>query len=81
MKKIILLVIAALFTFSCSSEPLTTDPGAISKTNDSTAKFASSTKSPSAASTSNWGDYNIAVSVSTDGSEWTYTITKAKSSA
>ncbi|WP_290870001.1 hypothetical protein [Flavobacterium sp.] len=81
MKKIILLVVVALFTFSCSTEPLATDSGAISKTNDSTAKFASSAKSPSAASTSNWGDYNIAVSVSTDGSEWTYTITKAKSSA
>ncbi|MFN3754230.1 hypothetical protein [Flavobacterium sp.] len=36
-----------------------------------------SVESKAGASTSNAGDYNIAVSVSPDGSQWTYTITRA----
>jgi hypothetical protein len=75
MRKIILILFVTLFTLSCSNEQVAVDSQAIASTNNPalTAKAA--------ASTSNWGDYNIAVTVSTDGSEWTYTITKAKPTA
>lgn len=82
MKKITLLFVVALFTFSCSNEPLALNTESVDVTNTaSPAKSAATTKSASAASTSNWGDYTIAVAVSPDGSEWTYTISKAKTSA
>lgn len=42
---------------------------------------ASSEKSSNPKSTSSLGDYNVACVVSTDGTLWTYTITKAKTSA
>jgi hypothetical protein len=70
MKKIIFLFVVALFTISCSNEPLTLNTDS-----------ASTNKYVSTAGTSTWGDYNIAVSVSTDGSQWTYTITRAKARA
>jgi len=75
MKKFIMLFVVALATFSCTNEPATVNADATAKVSASIAKTAAP------ASTSNWGDYNIAVSVSTDGSVWTYTITRAKTSA
>ena len=75
MKKIILILFVTLFTLSCSNEQVKVDSQAIITTN-STALTAKA-----AASTSNWGDYNIAVSVSADGSVWTYNITRAKANA
>jgi uncharacterized protein YceK len=74
MKKIILLFVVTLFTFGCSNEATVVNAESVVANNTATTAKA-------AASTSKWGDYNIAVSVSADGSEWTYTITKAKSSA
>jgi uncharacterized lipoprotein NlpE involved in copper resistance len=75
MKKIILSLSVALLLLGCSNEQDSLNTTALSTTSngDLTAKAA--------ASTSNWGDYNVAVSVSTDGSEWTYTITRAKANA
>ena len=82
MKKISLLLAVALFAFSCSSEPLALDAESQSVANSAlSAKAGSTTKAPSTASTSNFADYTIAVTVSPDGSEWTYTISKAKSTA
>lgn len=82
MKKISLLLAVALFAFSCSSEPLSLDAESQSVDNSAlSAKAGSTTKAPSIASTSNFTDYTISVSVSPDGSEWTYTINKAKSTA
>lgn len=78
MKKI-LLSILALAVFSCTNETETSNTD-LAISNNLTAKAASGTKA-SVASTSNFSDYNIAVSVSTDGSVWTYTITKAKTNA
>jgi hypothetical protein len=81
MKKIILLFVVALFTFSCTSEPVSLNTEAKTTSTLSTAKTSATAKPASSASTSNWGDYTIAVSVSPDGSEWTYLITKAKLNA
>lgn len=73
MKKLILLVAIVVFsTFSCSDEPVTVNPDA--------SMSAVSTAKPSA-STSQWGDYNISVTVSADGTIWTYTITRLKPKA
>lgn len=77
MKKITLLFVVALFTFSCSNEPLALSTESVVGTNSaSSAKTASTAKPSSTASTSNFTDYTISVSVSPDGSEWTYTISK-----
>lgn len=65
MKKIIFLFVMTAFTLSCSNE---------NAEQNETAKG-------SANSTSNWGDYNIAVTVSPDGSQWTYNITRANTKA
>ena len=73
MKKIILTLIVALVTASCSNETATS-----SIVNPSN---ATTTSLKSVNSTSNWGDYNISVSVSPDGSVWTYTITRALANA
>lgn len=81
MRKIFLLSVVALFVFSCSNEPLALNSESAVNGLASTAKSASTTKSASTASTSSWGDYTIAVTVSPDGSEWTYLITKAKLNA
>lgn len=82
MKKITTLFVVALFAFSCTNEPMTLNTESVDVTNAaSSAKSAATTKPASAASTSNWGDYTIAVTVSPDGSEWTYLITKAKTNA
>lgn len=73
MKKLILLVAIVVFsTFSCSDEPVTVNP-------DASMSAASTAKS--SASTSQWGDYNISVTVSADGTIWTYTITRLKPKA
>lgn len=73
MKKVILLVAIVVFsTFGCSDELVTVNP-------DASMSSASSAKSP--ASTSQWGDYNISVTVSPDGTVWTYTITRVKANA
>lgn len=81
MKKI-LLSFFALAIFSCTNETLNSETAVA---NDSdltnlTSKLTTTSKA-SLASTSNFSDYNIAVSVSPDGSLWTYTITKAKANA
>jgi hypothetical protein len=81
MKKIILLFVVTLFVFSCSSEPVSLNTEAKTTSSLSAARISATAKPASTASTSNWGDYTISVTVSTDGSEWTYLITKAKSSA
>lgn len=73
MKKITLLLFIIFITISCSNEPVINNPDAITKNSVSTSK--------SVASTSNWGDYNIVVTVNPDGSEWIYTITKTKSTS
>lgn len=73
MKKIFLSLIVALFTISCSNETTTS--------NGETPSNNTATSLKSVNSTSNWGDYNISVSVSTDGSVWTYTITRALTNA
>jgi hypothetical protein len=73
MKKFIILFVVALATFSCSDESVTLN-------SDGTEGNSSLNAKP-AASTSNWADYNITVSVSSDGTLWTYTITRAKTNA
>ncbi len=78
MKKI-LLSFLALAIISCTNET-TSSTSDVSTSNSITAKAAGGSKA-SLSSTSNFSDYNIAVNVSTDGSQWTYTITKAKSNA
>ncbi|MBF4518980.1 hypothetical protein IRZ71_21700 [Flavobacterium sp. ANB] len=72
MKRLILLAILASTIFGCSNEPLTVTPEA---------SMPGSSAKPSSASTSQWSDYNISVSVSTDGTIWTYTITRLKANA
>jgi hypothetical protein len=67
MKKIILSLFVAAATLSCSNESVNVS--------------ADASSSKPAASVSNVGDYAIALSVSTDGTVWTYTITRAKASA
>lgn len=74
MKKIFLILLVSLFVSNCSNEQVGFEADA--STANNIALTAKST-----ASTSSWGDYNIAVSVSSDGSEWTYTITRSKASA
>ena len=74
-----MLFVVAFATFSCSNEPSETNVSTITTSNVLSKINASNAKAT--ASTSNWGDYNIAVSVSSDGSEWTYTITKTKSTS
>lgn len=81
MKKIILLLVVALFTFSCTSEPVSVNSEAALDSYYSTAKVSATSKPSSTSSTSNFTDYTITVSVSADGSEWTYLITKAKTNA
>lgn len=81
MKKIILLFVVALFTFSCTNEPVSLNTEAKTTSSLSTAKISATAKPASTASASNWGDYKIELSVSADGSEWTYFITKTKTSA
>lgn len=78
MKKI-LLSILAIAVFSCTNENETSNTD-VATSNNLTAKSAAATKA-SVASTSNFTDYNISVSVSPDGSLWTYTVTKAKINA
>ncbi|MFT5754900.1 MAG: hypothetical protein ACI924_002148 [Flavobacterium sp.] len=73
MKKILVLIAVAFATFSCSNEPVSLNSEANQNSNSLNAK-------PSA-STSNWEDYSISVSVSQNGSLWTYTITRAKTNA
>lgn len=64
MKKMIFLTILALGLYSCSNEDVATD-----------AANANALKgNPN--SGSNLGDYNINVQVNSDGSLWTYTLTK-----
>lgn len=77
MKKITLLFILAFGAFSCTNETTNSETTTL---NSSTSKVTTNSKA-SAASTSNFTDYNIAVSVSPDGSQWTYTVTKAKTNA
>lgn len=73
MKKIILLVAIVVFsTFGCSDETAIV--------NSDASMSSASTAKPSA-STSQWGDYNISVTVSADGTIWTYTITRLKANA
>lgn len=72
MKRLILLAFVVFSTFGCSDEPVTVT---------SDASMSASTAKPSPTSTSQWGDYNISVTVSTDGSIWTYTITRLKANA
>ncbi|UQD56922.1 hypothetical protein [Flavobacterium sp. K5-23] len=68
MKKIFLVLMVTFVTFSCSNESVNLA--------DASAENNQNLTSKSANSMSNWGDYNINVSVSTDGSEWTYLITR-----
>lgn len=75
MKKFIFTLGLGLFLLGCSSEQDSLDDASLSTPN------TSSLSAKAAASASNWGDYNIVVSLSTDGSEWTYTITRAKANA
>lgn len=77
MKKI-LLFIFAFGLFSCTNETTTTSE--VSTSSNITSKSTVGTKG-SVASTSNFSDYGISVSVSPDGSLWTYTITKSKVNA
>ncbi|MEN9907047.1 MAG: hypothetical protein RLZZ540_188 [Bacteroidota bacterium] len=77
MKKILLFILA-LGLFSCTNETTTTTD--VITSNNITSKTTTATKG-SLASTSNFSDYGISVSVSPDGSLWTYTITKSKTSA
>lgn len=72
MKRLILLAIVVFSTFGCSDEPATVN---------SDASMSASSAKPSPNSTSQWGDYNISVTVSADGSIWTYTITRLKANA
>ncbi|MBC7846236.1 MAG: hypothetical protein H7Y10_07065 [Flavobacterium sp.] len=82
MKKFTLLLVVTFFAFSCSNEPFALSTESVVGTNSaSSAKTASTAKSASTASTSNFSDYTIAVTVSPDGSEWTYLITKVKTNA
>ena len=74
MKKIILLLALALTNYNCSDDAIATIDDATSPQTLSYAKGGQS-------STSQWRDYNIAVSVSLDGTTWTYTITRVKQNA
>lgn len=73
MNKILLLVAVVMTICSCNDETVLNSNETGVSNNLSVAKSSSST--------SNWGDYNIIVNVSNDGSEWTYTITKTKSNS
>lgn len=73
MKKIFLLLIVSLVTISCSNETVTLSSESAINNSTTTAKSVNSMSA--------WGDYNINVSVSTDGSVWTYTITRATPNA
>lgn len=77
MKKI-LLFIFAFGLFSCTNETTTTAD--VITSNNITSKTTTAAKG-SVASTSNFSDYGISVSVSPDGSLWTYTVTKSKTNA
>lgn len=66
MKKVIAIFTLVVLTFSCSKEEMTTDNASMSKSSNSQ---------------SNWNDYAISVSVSEEGSLWTYTITRANNKA
>jgi hypothetical protein len=72
MKKLIFLVIVIFSTFGCSNEPVLVNPDAT---------VPASSAKPSSSSTSQWGDYNISVTVSADGTIWTYVITRLKANA
>lgn len=73
--KIALVCVAMLsILYSCTKE------SSITNNETTTGNAAVSTKG-SPKSTSNFGDYAVALSVSSDGKVWTYTITRAKSSA
>jgi len=73
MKKVILLVaIVVFYTFGCSDETVTVLPDAV---------ISSASSAKASASTSQWGDYNVSVTVSPDGTVWTYTITRLKPKA
>ncbi|MDI6049038.1 hypothetical protein QLS31_04270 [Flavobacterium sp. XS2P24] len=69
MKKFYLFLLLSIITFSCSNEPVALETQSTANSNRS------------AKSISNSGDYNVAVAVSLDGTEWTYTITRAVSKA
>jgi hypothetical protein len=66
IKKLSIFFLLALLSFSCSKD-------SIEQYDDTNLKAA--------ASSSQWSDYSIALSVSTDGSLWTYTITRTKTNA
>lgn len=73
--KLALVCTAALtILYSCTKESSTVN-------NETTTGTAAVSAKPSPKSTSSFGDYSIALSVSSDGKVWTYTITRAKSSA
>lgn len=73
MKKIYLLLLLSIIAYSCSNEPVALETQSTTNSTNLSAKSVNST--------SNSGDYNVAVAVSPDGSEWTYTITRATAKA
>ena len=73
MKKIYLLLLLSIITLSCSYEPVALETQSTTNSTNLSAKSVNST--------SNSGDYKVVVAVSSDGSEWTYTITRAVAKA
>jgi len=66
MKKIVLIIVLMFCAFSCSEEPITSEESSAARPG---------------ASTSQWGDYNITLSVTENSSLWTYTITRTRNNA
>jgi len=69
MKKVLLSILTIALLISCR------------KYNNDIELSQEVSANKAASSTSSASDYNVAVSVSTDGTEWTYNITRAKLSA
>lgn len=71
----VVIAVFVLFLFSCKKETKTSVTNPANESSTAVAAKGSSN------STSSIADYNIALSVSTDGQVWTYTITRTKASA
>ncbi len=77
MKKILFFALISFGLFSCSND----DVGADNSLSEVAGLKAYSLQKGNSNSSSAYSDYNIDVAVSADGSEWTYTITKTKTTS
>lgn len=71
MRRILFLTVLSVGLFSCSKEDLGDNSLSNQEANNEASK-------PNPNSTSSYSDYNVNAAASTDGSLWTYTITKSR---